>query len=269
MKLRISDLMDYAEPRAVELQAGHIIPLQAIETATLQKIRAAKHRPVSRLSKLGLIAAIAAGALCVTAAATAVLHWTGFVPTKDLSQAEKLTLWNQAADTSTASIDRDGNVHYYDREGNEVLVLTAEEAAAAEQARREAWETSILDSTELVDFSTMEFLPNSVTELATDPAGRFDSFMLGNGHLVLLHPAGEAGYMLEAGDTVTISLKASQNCYLSFGLFRDGQFIGAETTRSREHCYTVPISEDGCYCFSIVYCSADAGELTDGILTIS
>lgn len=266
MKIRISDLMDEIEPR--ETAAPSPVSHRAIAAATLRKIHGGKRRTLPRLSKLGLIAAIAAGALCVTAAGTAVLHWTGFARTENLNQADKESLLEQATSTSTISEDQDGNVHYVDNQGNEI-VLTAEEAAAAEQARLEAWEASILESTELVDLSTMEYLPGSVTELATDEAGQFDDFLLGNSHMVLLHPAGEAGYALRAGDTVTISLSATQKCYLGFGLFRDGSFVESETIHAQAHCYTYEIPSDGLYCFSIEYLSADADELTGGQLTVS
>lgn len=267
--MKISDLMDSAEPRAVELQVGKDIPLHAVKSATLHKIRAATHRPIPRLSKLGLIAAIVAGVLCVTAAgAASVLHWTGFAETEKLSGAEKASLLEQAASTGTQEIDQDGNVHFIDGKGNEV-VLSAEEAAAAEKARQEARDRAVAESTALVDLTTMEFMPNSVTELATDETGSFNSFMLGNAHMVLLHPIGEDGYTLQAGDTVTISLEAGQKCYLDFGLFQNGKFIDAETVHAQDHCYTFEIAADGCYCFSIEYLSASADELTGGRLTVN
>lgn len=100
-------------------------------------------------------------------------------------------------------------------------------------------------------------------------AGAFADFLLGNGHMVLLHPAGEDGYALQAGDTVTISLEAGEPCYLGFGLFRDGQFVQSETVQATEHCYSFEISEDGLYCFIIEYLSVGADELTHGLLEIS
>lgn len=268
MKIRISDLMDHTTPGEINLEMHSLVSAEAVQAATLQKLSAHRENRWLHLSKLGLIAAVVAGALCVTAAASAVLYWTGFAKTKNLNQADKESLLEQATSTSTMSVDQGGNVYFTDHAGNEI-VLTAEEAAAAERARLEAWESSVLKSTELVDLSTVEFLPASVTELATDDAGQFDDFLLGNAHMVLLHPAGEDGYLLQAGDTVTISLSATQKCYLGFGLFRDGRFIEAETIHAQAHSYTYEISEDGLYCFSLEYLSADADELTDGRLTIT
>ena len=100
-------------------------------------------------------------------------------------------------------------------------------------------------------------------------AGTFEDFLLGNGHMVLLHPAGADGYALQAGDIVTLSLEADEPCYLSFGLFRDGRFVQAETVRAAEHRHTFEISEDGIYCFTIEYLSVGVDELTHGLLEVS
>lgn len=269
MKMRISDLMDEIEPREVSDPSPAPVSHRAIAAATVRKIHGGKRQALPRLSKLGLIAAIVAGALCVTAAGAAVLRWTGFARTKALRQADKAALMEQALSTSTESVDREGNVHYYDANGNEMLVLSAEEAAAYQQQRQAAQDQAVLKSTQLVDLSTLDSLPNSLTELTTDAAGAFEDFLLGNGHMVLLHPAGADGYALQAGDTVTISLEAGEPCYLGFGLFRNGQFVQSETVRAAEHCYSFEISEDGLYCFTIEYLSVGADELTHGLLEIS
>ena len=269
MKMRISDLMDEIEPRDTADSAPAPVSPQTIAAATLRKIHGKKRRALPRLSKLGLIAAIVAGALCVTAAGAAVLRWTGFARTEALSRADKASLMEQALSTGVESIDLEGNVHYYDANGNEILVLSAEEAAAYQQQRQAARDQAVLESTRLVDLSTLDFLPNSLTELTTNATGAFEDFLLGNGHMVLLHPAGEDGYALQAGDTVTISLEAGEPCYLGFGLFRDGQFVQSETVQATEHCYSFKISEDGLYCFTIEYLSVGADELTHGLLEIS
>lgn len=268
MKMKISDWMEQAEPLDIHMETKELITPEAVEAATLRKIHAGKPSTAPRISRLWLIAAILAGALCVTACATAVLHWRGFALTKDLTSAEQEALLAQAASTSTSSVDADGTVRYYDSEGNEILALSPEEAAAYEQKQQEAWEQSILESTSLVNLSTMEFLPSGVTELATDLGGHFDDFLMGNGHMALLHPAGADGYALHAGDTVTIALDSSDVCYLRFGLFQDGQFLAAETVHAKAHSHTYEILEDGLYCFSVEYYSADASRFTGGTIVI-
>lgn len=268
MKMKISDWMEQAEPLAIHIECKEFISPQAVEEATLRKIHANKSTPAPRLSRLWLIAAILAGALCITTCATAVLHWSGFALTEGLTMAEQEALLTQAASTSTSSVDVNGTVRYFDSEGNEILVLSPEEAAAYEQEQQEAWEQSILESTSLVDLSTMEFLPSGVTELATDLGGHLDDFLMGNGHMALLHPAGADGYALHAGDTVTIALDSDDICYLCFGLFQNGQFLADETVQAKSHCHTYEILEDGLYCFSVEYYSADASRFTGGTIVI-
>lgn len=260
MKLRISDLMDHAEPLPVELKQKDTVSADRIKAAALQKVRGASTRApfAGRLSRAGLIAAVLAAALCVTAAAAAV-KWSGFAFTGGMSDAEKAALL-QSASTMVASelVEPDGTVHYLDENGRETLVLSAEDAAAYEQAK----------NTARIDAATLPLLPRSITELPVSADGAFAECALGNGCMILLHPEGQDGFSLSPGDSVTIALTANDSCILEFSLFRDDAFVTADTAAAGQHSFTFPIDEPGLYCFGVEYCSAGASTFTDCTLTI-
>lgn len=270
MKLRISDLMDHADPFPVELKQKDVVSADRIKAAALQKVRGASTRApfAGRLSRAGLIAAVLAAALCVTAAAAAV-KWSGFAFTGGMSDAEKAALL-QSASTMVASelVEPDGTVHYLDENGRETLVLSAEDAAAYEQAKNTAQEQAVLESTARIDAATLSLLPRSITELPVDADGAFAECALGNGCMILLHPEGQDGFSLSPGDSVTIALTANDSCILEFSLFRDGAFVTADTAAAGQHSFTFPIDEPGLYCFGVEYCSAGASTFTDCTLTI-
>lgn len=269
MKIRISDLMDQMEAVPVEI-AEDPVSAEKIKEDAQRKLHsvAPKRRGARRGLTVGLAAAAFAALLGITAGA-AVRNWNGFAFTSGMGGQEKQALLEEASmGTAGEWVDADGMVHYLVENGGEPLVLTAEEAAAYEQARQADRDRAVVESTTLVDASTMELLPKQIVELPVGEDGELTEFALGNGSMVLLYPEGETGYDLRTGDKVTIALEAGEECYLAFGLFRDGVFVEAETVRARAHSYTFSIREDGSYCFYVEYFSASADEFTNGQLLI-
>lgn len=271
MKLKISDMMDHIECIPVELREKDIASTERIKEATMKKIQRtpSQTHAARKISKAGIVAAVVAVTLCVTAASAAVIKWGGFALTTGMSEAEKTALLEDASRLYAGSVeDRNGYIHYLDENGEEVLVLSAEEAAEYERERKAAKEQAVLESTALVDASTLPHLPRVITELAVDEEGQFAECALGNGSMVLLHPEEKNGFDLEAGDTVTIELTANDKCILEFGRFKDGVFLDGESVNTRRHSYTFEIEESGLYCFSVKYYSVGASTFTDCTITV-
>ena len=273
MKIRISDMMDYAESIPVDIRERDIASAQRIKEVTMNKIHKdqSRTRRAGKISRVGVVAAVVAAVLCITAGAVAVGRWGGFALTGGMSDAEKAALIEEISGASgySACIDEDGTVHYMDQSGKEVLVLSEKEAAKFENERLKAREQAAIESTSLVDVATMPLIPRLITEMEVDGNGRFQDTALGNGSMLLLHPAGEDGFELSAGDVVTIELTASDVCYVEFGEFRDGVFADAETHHEQRHSHSFTIEEAGVYCFYVEYYSANASTFTDCSITIS
>ena len=270
MKIRISDMMDQVD--------GDLLGTEPIETASLERIKEKTmmkiHKKEARhgwrgLTRKGMVAAGIAAALCISAGAYAVLNWDGFARTDDLTEQEIVQLLEKAELGQLEVEEADGTVHYLDQDGNEVMVLTAAEAAAYEKERLEAREQAVIGSTQLVDVSGMEFIPNSITEVDVDANGAFPDFALGNGHAILLYPEGEQGWQLSAGDVVTLNLNTDEACYLTVGQFRDGTLLEEHTVNGAAIRDSITIGEDGVYAFSLIYASASANNFTDCSLTIN
>ena len=224
---------------------------------------------VRKISKAGIVAAVMVAALSITVVAAAVIKWGGFAFTSGMTNAEKNALIEEVSRlVCTEYEDKNGYVHYLDENGEEVLVLSAKEAATYEREMQEAKEQVVCESTTLVDASTMPLIPRTITELAVDKNGQFAECALGNGSMILLHPAEKNGFDLEAGDVVTVELVANDKCILEFGQFKDGVFIDAETASAQQHSYTFVIEEAGSYCFYVEYYSASASVFTDCTVTI-
>ena len=269
MDLKISDMLDHVENIQIEIGEKNVASVERIKEKTMKKVHDAKvNLPTAgKFSRVGVIAAVMAAILCVTAAA--VVKWGGFALTGSMNAAEIEALLNEA-ETTVASeyVESDGTVHYLDANNKEILVLSADEAKAYEQMRQEAKDLSVAESTSLVDAYTIPFMPNLITEMAVDDDGRFAEFALGNASMILLHPAGKDGFNLMAGDVVTIKLTSNDSCILEFGEFKDGDFVRAETATAQQHSYTFEIEETGMYCFSVEYCSAAASSFTNCMITV-
>ena len=238
-----------------------------IKRETLEKIHsnAPTARFTGKIPKTGIAVALLALCISTTAAAGVVMRWTGFAYTEDLSTAEKETLMEDASTGYAGEMvnELDGSVHYLDENGNEILILSAEEAADYELAKRKADQQAVQESTSLVDVTTLPLFPNGLTEVETGSDGQFADFMLGNGYMILLHPDGADGYRLNAGDVVTIQLEANDECGLGFDVFQEGSFLSEEVFLAAQHSYTFTAPDDGLYNFSVMYYSVAASIFTN------
>ena len=251
-------MMDHIQDDCVPIQIKTIASCENINEATMKKLhdKPKTTKRTLKASRLVLIAALIVLALSVTVSAAVKRHASDFTLTGGMSDAEIKEMIRDASRGTWAVQETDGTMHYYDSDGNETMVLSKEEAEAYERAKQAQREQTVKESTALVDLSTMPLLPKEVTELASGADGRIADFAISNGSLVLLHPEGKDAYELGAGDTVTITLDSNDECYLEFGSFKDGAFLGGETVHARQHSYTFTIEADGQYCFYVEYYSA-------------
>lgn len=266
-------MMDHLDGVSVDIREKNTASSDKIKEITMKKIHDTKsmdpHGP-RKFFRASLIAAVLAVCILLSAAAVAVFEWSGFASTSGMSDSEKQALLSEAATSGTmALVEPDGTVHYLDNNGNELFVLTAEEAAEYEANRRDAHDQAVRESTDLVDVDTFPLIPYGITELSINSEGQFADFAFGNGYMVLLHPENADGYSLTAGDTVTITLDSNDTCILEFGLVKDGVALEGETVKAQNHEYFFEISENGVYCFYITYFSAGASSFTNCMLTIS
>lgn len=266
MKLTIYDFFDTFREEASDQSAAQEPSAERIKVLTMAKIDNTKkiHRPMRAITR---IAAVIAAVLMLSAGAYAARNWTGFASTGTMRQEEIQQMMDQI-ETSGCSekIDADGTVHYYDGNGTEFMVLSPEEAVRFEKARREKQNQDAAQ--DLLDLRTLTVTPRAVTAVPTGEDATFGDFLLGNGSLVILHEEGETGYDLHAGDVVTITMDASDACIVEFGMALDGTLLEAETIKEQnfEKRFTIP--EDGVYCFTLMYYSADCDNFTNGQIQI-
>lgn len=238
--------------------------MEKIKELTMKKIHSERRyrRPVRYIA----VAAALIALLCVTAAAAGGV-W-GFADTSDMSRWEiKRLLKEHSTVEFTQLVTPDGSVSYM--QGGEVLfTLSAEDAAAYDEAKRESKRQAVRESTDKLDVDSMELFPKSVTEIAVDRNGCFGDFILANGSTVLL--CGEDGgeFALETGDTVSLSVKSGEKCIVHFGLVREGKVLEEVQLKGAELCHSFTIPADGEYCFTISYYSVDADNFTDGKIVI-
>ena len=268
MKLTVYDFFDAFDEGNRGGMAQEPSP-ERIRELTMKKIENAKkkNRPVR---KTAVMAAALAAVCLLSATAYAAWSWNGFLSTDGMSQREIEEMMEKVQYSGgSVSVDSDGTVHYFDSEGKEVMVLMDAQAQQFEQAmqeEREKWNREAAEN--LIDLSTLPMEPRSITPVTTDESGSFEDFLLGNGSMVILYEADTNGYELHAGDVVTVRAEASDVCIVEFSMFQDGGLIEAETVKSQRFEQTFTVPEDGIYCFSLKYCSADCDQFTNCSLEI-
>jgi len=257
---RIADSVRLPEDSRTRIRA-QIASHREKQEASIMKTK--KHLPRLAVALAVLLA------LSLTAAAVALQKSRGFVITERMSQAEKDQLVEESSIVyARKQIDADGTVHYFNSDGSEALVLSAEEDAAYQTRLRAEHDRAVCESTALVDLSTMPVLPNAVTELAVDADGNFAGFGFENAQMVLLYPEASGGFSLQAGDTVTLSFDTEKLCSLGFGSFKDGEYAGETTVSADGFLYTFEIEADGEYCFFLENLSAGMCILSNGAVTV-
>jgi hypothetical protein len=195
--------------------------------------------------------------------------WSGFALSEDLSNAEKQSIEKEASKTSYAEVDDEGNVTYFDENGEALMTLTAEEEEEYLKNLAEEEAKAVQASTDKVDIDTFDFAPNGITELPTDETGSFDDFMMGNGNAVIFYPENADGFELSKGDNVMLNFKTDEPIYIEFGYILDGSAHELATLMNADFSAGTEIPEDGTYCFYIINASSAVNEFTDGQITVN
>ena len=254
---------------SVRLPEGSRTRIRAQIASHREKQEASIMKTKKHLLRLAVALIVVLALSLTAAAAVAVYKGRGFVFTENMSQAEKDELVEEASIVyARKQIDADGTVHYFNSDGSEALVLSAEEDAAYQARLRAEHDRTVCESTTLVDLSTMPVLPNAVTELAVDADGHFAAFGFENAQMVLLYPEASGGFSLQAGDTVTLSFDTETLCSLGFGSFKDGEYAGETTVSADGFLHTFEIEADGEYCFFLENLSAGMCFLSNGAVTV-
>ena len=228
-----------------------------------------RRRPAGK--RTVVLAAVVVLLIVLGMAAYAAATMNGFSLTGGMSKrAVSQMLEEYSSGAHMALVEPDGTVHYLDKQGNEIMVLTAEEAAKYEQEQREAKYNAVRSSTALIDVDTLPGVPNSVTELQIGADGSIPDFALGNGHMAVLCGADEKGWDLKAGDSLALTLTSNDDCFLVFYVIRDGVMLSQEydPTRVRSHAFSFAATEPGSYCLGLRYGSVSASNFTNGKLLI-
>lgn len=266
MKVKISDMMDHIQDASVDIREKEIASSGRIKEATMKRIKmestATEHR-LHKFPRVGVLVAVLLLSMLFAGTVFAYFKWNGFVFTSELSKAEKEALLADTYAYAFESIEPDGTVHYLDANGDEVMVLSAEEAAKYEQSREDAHLQKLRQSTSRLDVDKLEVIPSGIIEVFTDEQGKLDEFALGNGYIMILSPEDMQGYELKENDTVTISLSSNDECIVEFAMVREGEVLEAEHYKKKDFEQSFQIPADGTYNFYIEYYSADKSLFTD------
>ena len=237
--------------------------------AVQKKASGAIIRSGRSLRRSAAIALAACMILALGITALAVNKWTGYADTEGLSQAEIESLLRQYAPRITRQlIEPDGTVHYLDDQNNEVMALSAKDAAKYDAEIRQAQEQAVRESTDLIDVDSLGSVPKGITVVPVSDDGTFHDFALGNGYMVLLCTEEEKPFFLREGATVTIHLEANDTCGMAFGVTLAGEEIARTYAKAQEHLFSYTVPSDGEYCFALMYAGSDASSFQNCVLTI-
>ena len=103
MKLKISDMMDNVTSTTVEINETENISTDRIKKRTMEMLHSEgqQTRPAKRFSRVGIVAAIIAASLCVSASAIAVIHrFHNDILISDFSEISKAS--NNTSDSTVA-----------------------------------------------------------------------------------------------------------------------------------------------------------------------
>lgn len=244
-------------------------PEERVKVLTMKKIKS-EEKKVRQMPRFAAVAATLAVVILLSAVTYAAGYRSGLIRTDGLSlmEIEALIVEHSIADGSHEFVDENGNTHVVDASGNEVMVLTPAEYRLYEWSRMEQLrKRNREDAKDLLDLDSVDaisVMPNLITPNPVDEFGVFGDFLLTNGDMVILHKEGEKGYQLKAGEVVSIKVNTSRECYVTFGVVRDGRMTEKNSMRSQSFCFEYTVPADGLYCFTMMYFSSDAMNFTDG-----
>ena len=260
MKMNIKDFFIDSETNLCKDSS----PAERIARMTMKKINAEttgrKYTP-----RFFAIAAVIAIVLAMSIAVYAAWNWTGFMNTQNMSDQQIQEIMQTIEHScSYETTDKEGNTHYYNSDGKEIMVLTPTEVKQLELAKeKERIERCKAGAGDMLDVASLELMPINITPVGVNEDGTFEDFLLGCGNMILLHPTGEKSYLLEKGDVVKVSMDATDNCIVEFGAIQNGKMVETDSIKNQNHTFVYTISEDGEYNFSLMYYSSDADNFTN------
>ena len=220
------------------------------------------------------IVVLVAAAVLVTGLgmiAYAAIEWSGFALTGDMNQSSLEQLLKEASTGEIGEmIEADGTVHFFDKQGDEVRVLSAEEAKQYEQELEVLHEETIRNSTSLVNIDTLPLIPAGVTELEIGDGGIISDFALGNGYMVIICDNENKGFSLESGNQITISLTSNDECRIEYYLLCDGVMLEnkIDDKLTFNHSCSFEVTDSGSYCLAVMYTSSAASNFTNGNIVV-
>lgn len=128
MKLKISDMMDNVTSTTVEINETENISTDRIKKRTMEMLHSEgqQTRPAKRFSRVGIVAAIFAASLCVSASAIAVIHrFHNDILISDFSEIPKAS--NNTSDSTVAISGPNGSAPHSLEDIIKESQITAEE----------------------------------------------------------------------------------------------------------------------------------------------
>ncbi len=275
MNKKISELFNYGDEIVVNDEIGLMFDPAEIKEMTMKKIHEVHpseatpptRNPLRRFIGIA-VAACLVFALAMTAFAI-INKWRGYADTDGLTQAEiKSMLQQYSSCVSSRLVEPNGTIHYLDDRGNELMVLSAEDATKYDTEIRQAREQAVRESTDLIDIDSFGTIPNGITVIQVSKDGTFHDFILGNGYMILLCAEEDKPYLLHEGNTVSIRFRANDECVMSFAVSQNGKVIDHTDVKAQNHHFSYVVPADGEYCFLLMYGSASASSFTDCSLVI-